>query len=296
MNSRAMPAKPRVPAPRYGVAELYGHAFVDLSADQIRELSAAPFKSQTCPFRGSVCNKAGGVCTLRSYRTENGTAVPVNEEIVTVCPQRFREKGRIFSWAGEEILKCSTPTVIGEVPFLLGAVGTPEQSPDAVGQIDMVLVDQTKVPFSWCALEIQAVYFSGAGMTSQFNILKTWIGPGVPFPDKVRRPDFRSSGPKRLMPQLQIKVPTLRRWGKKMAVVVDQAFWQSLGTMDNVPDMSNCDVAWFVVRYQWQEGRFVLIPHELHLTTLERAVEGLTAGRPVSLDAFEAAIRARITR
>ena len=121
---------------------------------------------------------------------------------------------------------------------LLGTTDVPESDPDAVGQIDMVLLNEAVTPTTWCALEIQAVYFSGPGMTSQFSLLKSWDGSGIPFPDKVRRPDFRSSGPKRLMPQLQTKVPTLRRWGKKMVVVVDLPFWQSLGAMDRVEDVT----------------------------------------------------------
>ena len=294
--SGTMPKPQRIPVSRYGIGELYGHSLAQLSSEKIRELAGASQKTQPCPFRGGICNKNGGVCSLRLYCSEAGVGVPVNDEIVTVCPQRFREAGTIFSWVGQEVLGCANPTVIREVPFLLGTAELPEEEPDAVGKIDMVLIDESKTPLSWCALEIQAVYFSGPGMPSQFAVLKEWAMAGIPFPDKVRRPDFRSSGPKRLMPQLQIKVPTLRRWGKKMVVVVDLPFWKSLAAMDEVTDISNCDVAWFVVRYQQEGDRFVLVPHELHLTTLERAVEGLTGGHPVSLNVFEIAIRARIAR
>lgn len=89
------------------------------------------------------------------------------------------------------------------------------------------------------------------------------------------------------MPQLQIKVPSLRRWGKKMAVVVDQSFFAALGQMDSVRHVSNCDVAWFVVKYDESQGEAELTPDFVQLTTLERTVEGLTAGSPVSLETFE---------
>lgn len=164
-----------------------------------------------------------------------------------------------------------------------------------VGRIDNILVAPEETErLEWCALEIQAVYFSGSGMGSEYARLREGDEAGIPFPVGQRRPDFRSSGPKRLMPQLQIKVPTLRRWGKKMAVVVDEAFFRAMGRMDTVNDVSNCDVAWFVMKYQEKDGGIALLPHEVHLTTLERAVEGLTCGEPVSLSEFEKRILAKI--
>jgi hypothetical protein len=100
------------------------------------------------------------------------------------------------------------------------------------------------------------------------------------------------------MPQLQIKVPTLRRWGKKMAVVVDRPFFGALAEMDHVPHLSNCDIAWFVVRYDHnvQATQATLQLDTVRFTTLERAVEGLTAGNSVSLDDFENSLRRRMRR
>jgi hypothetical protein len=92
------------------------------------------------------------------------------------------------------------------------------------------------------------------------------------------------------MPQLQIKVPTLRRWGKKMVVVVDAAFYRSLGRMETVRDLSNCDIAWFVARYEEDGDAVRLVVGEPKKQTLERAVEGLTGGLPVTLGEFEAKI------
>ncbi len=84
------------------------------------------------------------------------------------------------------------------------------------------------------------------------------------------------------MPQLQIKVPTLRRWGKKMAVVVDRAFFDSVGEMDRVSDISNADIAWFVVRFEEVPGTAYsrIVRDEVRYTTLERSVDGLTGGSP----------------
>ncbi len=198
----------------------------------------------------------------------------------------------MYRWVGEVVLGNPSPQIVKEVGFLESPGGQGEG--DEVSQIDRVLVTPGTQPLAWCALEVQAVYFSGAAMTKEWPGIAGHVGPGIPFPTGRRRPDYRSSGPKRLMPQLQIKVPSLRRWGKKMAVIVDESFWNALGRMDEVPDVSNCDIAWFVVGYDEDVEHVRLIARTAHLTTLERSVEGLTAGVPVSLRAFEERIRAKL--
>ena len=74
-----------------------------------------------------------------------------------------------------------------------------------------------------------------------------------------------------------------------MAVVVDRAFFDSIGEMDHVADISNADIAWFVVRFEEVPGqtRTNLIRDEIRYTTLERSVEGLTGGKAVPLPVFE---------
>jgi hypothetical protein len=96
------------------------------------------------------------------------------------------------------------------------------------------------------------------------------------------------------MPQLQIKVPTLRRWGKKMAVVVDAHLFAWIGDMEEVRDISNSDIVWFVVGFDEQEVRARMRRGAVHYTTLERAVDGLTGGIPVALPVFEGRIREKV--
>jgi hypothetical protein len=208
------------------------------------------------------------------------------------------EANLVAQWVGETLLGTSEPAVISELPFLMGEAQAEEGADeDAVGKIDEVLVNTEAGALRWCALEFQAVYFSGKSMENDFRVMREWSGPGVPFPAVQRRPDFRSSGPKRLMPQLQIKVPTISRWGKKMAVVIDRAFWDSLSDMREVRELSNCEIVWFVVSFApTKDGRFALQRHETHFTTLINAVEGLTGGTPMSLERFESQIRDRLQR
>jgi Restriction endonuclease NotI len=120
----------------------------------------------------------------------------------------------------------------------------------------------------------------------------------LPTPARNRRADFRSSGPKRLLPQLQIKVPSLRRWGKKMIVIVDAPFFNSLGPMEEVGDISNADIVWCVVDYQEQPAgaEAKLYVRGMVNTTLESAIAGLTAGRPVTKSMFEARIAEKLGR
>ncbi|HEV2610622.1 MAG TPA: NotI family restriction endonuclease [Noviherbaspirillum sp.] len=279
-----------------------------------------------CPFKSTEvetfpCTKKGGVCSLRLYqRKDDGSIQPFADTkdplggIRATCPNRFHEKGDAFSWAGEALLNQSQPSLAREVGFLESERKIfsnqdeleEESSEDTslgkgedVGRIDLILVDRTKplnYPLPWAALEVQAVYFSGPEMGSDFTAIERNLengGTGLIWPTKVRRPDYRSSGPKRLMPQLQIKVPTLRRWGKKMAVVVDRSFYQSIGTMEEVKHASNSDIAWFVMDFRPvpNEPRMEMYrTKNIRFTTLEEAVEGLTGGKAVAKEEFESRI------
>ena len=82
-----------------------------------------------------------------------------------------------------------------------------------------------------------------------------------------------------------------------MAVVIDKAFWDSLSEMREVKDLSNAEIAWFVVTFGASvNGLFQIKRDSVHFTTLTNAVEGLTGGTPVSLEIFENGIRARMKR
>jgi hypothetical protein len=98
------------------------------------------------------------------------------------------------------------------------------------------------------------------------------------------------------MPQLQIKVPTLRRWGKKMAILVDYAFFLSMGEMKQVEAISNCDVVWVLVDFvpSPDGGVYTTKVVKEFGTTLESAIEGLTGGQAVSLEEFEERIGGKI--
>ncbi|MEW6050215.1 MAG: NotI family restriction endonuclease [Candidatus Zixiibacteriota bacterium] len=296
---------------RFGIGEWYGRSYVELSEAERKKLAQLQLKVksqralQSCPPRGGAsCTKDGGVCSIRLYELDSTSGVvhvPTGSdgELRTTCPHRFLEEGMVFSIVGEMILGNPNPVLVKEVGFLERIPGDPSSDTsesDDVGRIDMILVDPHAEPLRWCAMEIQAVYFSGSSMRSEFAALTKVHKHDLPFPAANRRPDYRSSGPKRLMPQLQIKVPALRRWGKKMAVVVDSSFFKAMGPMDRVADISNADIAWIVMRFDEDVRGAKLKLDSVHYCTLERAVEGLTGGTAVSLTEFEKRIRQKIDR
>lgn len=260
---------------------------------------------QACPFRTDVahptCTKPGGVCSLRLYSDDGGNFHPVDGQrgmIRALCPYRFHQDNTAFQYIGDRLLDDPAPIQAGEVGFL-ESTGNLDSAPgEDVGRIDMILVAGNRPPDAekrWCAVEIQAVYFSGREMAIEFRDIEERQGVAA-MPIEGRRPDYRSSGPKRLMPQLQIKVPTLRRWGKKMAILVDHAFFLSMGEMKRVDHLSNCDVVWFLADFAKDQGEAI---YRLQIvdefgTTLESAIEGLTGGEPVSLEEFEARVSDKI--
>jgi hypothetical protein len=210
--------------------EVFGLDYLDRSAE-----AASERHKKTCPFRNSPCTKASkskplGVCTL-----SNGV------QATALCPVRFLESDRIFKDVARiafgptvsfavfpeiRILKIEVDgkvdRKIGKVDFLLGQVA------------DGAVVD-------FAAVEVQAVYFSGTSIRPAFD---AYLDGHLPNNSEItRRPDFRSSAQKRLFPQLMLKVPVFRRWGKKFFVVVDSLF---LGELPRFPTVSqsNGELTW----------------------------------------------------
>lgn len=312
--------KNRSPAPRFGIGEWYGKSFARIPRQEMVRLARVALgkdaRSMVCPFRGperdELCTKRGGVCSLRLYRSIGrglgGIVEGEDGALRATCPYRFQQAGQLYEAVGRSLLETPHPKVVTEVRFLQRMQSTrddslpSEETTDAhkatlregVGNIDVILVHPTASPMKWCALEVQAVYFSGPAMASLFRQIQDMDRAGIPFPASTRRPDYRSSAPKRLMPQLQIKVPTLRRWGKKMAVAVDRGFFRNLGFMRTVADISNADIAWFVADFEESVDRIMIRFGAPEKQKLEDAVEGLTGGEPVTLEEFEQKIAEKL--
>ena len=251
--------------------------------------------------RGRRAIKRVAFARWRQYQ-RNAPDQPISlGGIVTTCPARFFDASEIFRWVGQVMLQTEYPRVLGEIPFLqkLKAESPVEGDDepgegDFIGRIDNILVHpDATTGLKWCALELQAVYFSGSSMQWEFKDIEQHPEE-LRFPVRKRRPDFRSSGPKRLLPQLQTKVPELSTWGKKMAICVDEAFFGELVGIEPITHLSNAQLVWFVVRYELNNGRYHLKPLRHVFSKLDSTVKALTGGVPLPLEAFERQIRAKL--
>ena len=292
---------------RFGICEWYGRPFAGLPAADRRQLADIALASvrgrggsdeevPRCPYQlGSPpCSKKGGVCSLQRYRrgADGFLGEPVGSP-VAVCPRRFEQGQMAVRWLAEIAGFSLDETMLArEVAFMQGTeTGRP------AGKIDLVVAKTLRNSVEWFGLENQAVYFSGRGMEAEFESIQRGDGLRPPFPGAVRRPDWRSSSAKRLMPQLQIKVPTVRRWGAKMAVVVDRPFFESIGGRSPTPsqDLGDGDVIWMVLEIVSENREsHGLTRWHWEVLTLEASCEKLLAAETVQRDVFLDLLRQRL--
>ena len=285
---------------RYGINEWYGKAYLNLSREARSLLADSALGNREvlpCPFQigNPPCSKKHGVCSIVQYtRSDAGRIGCKAGEPVIVCPNRFDQGGLLVHWLAEIVgFTLDDTRVAREVPFLRSTVtGKP------AGKIDLVVAQETGNKLEWYGLEIQAVYFSGPGMSKELEAMTQDTNDTPPFPSVVRRPDWRSSSAKRLMPQLEIKVPTLRRWGSKVAVAVDRPFFESIGGKSEQysQTLTDGDIIWMVPQMiEDDEGRYVLSRGHWEVLTLEASNSKLRASKTMGLDEFELTLRKKLT-
>ena len=268
---------------RYGIAEWFGIPYGAMPATERQRMARAALGEAgppPCPFQSGtpVCRKRGGVCSIRE-----GDNPPV-----IVCPKRFSAGNLLPKWLAE-IAGFPEVYLASEVPFMR----SPSTGRDA-GRIDLVVAMDGAASI-WIGLEIQTVYFSGDRMNSDFRMILNHDGEHPPVPIGTRRPDWRSSSAKRLMPQLQIKVPTLRRWGTKLAVAVDLPFFKAIGgpTTSRSTDLNDGDIIWVVPRI---DENFQLVTQHWEVLSLEESCEKLLSAETVKRNEFEDALRSKLVR
>jgi hypothetical protein len=126
-------------------------------------------------------------------------------------------------------------------------------------------------------LEVDSVSFSGDSIIPVFNkFLSTRKMPvGC-----ERRPDWRSSAQKRLMPQLSLKVPVFRRWGKKFFVAVDASFFEALPQIRPVDGIANSEINWLVYPFERRGTSYPIGTPSVYFSTWEDVLTALREGTP----------------
>lgn len=282
----------------WGIKEWFGSSIDRLKPSERKQMAEDALSNKAvgeinrqCPFiqhlmPGEICNKRGGVCTIIEYDS-------VAEKLpAAVCPRRLLEQDSagndVFDLLAKECFGIEAGkeyAVIREVPFLLKVDGEGNARSAKAGRIDWVLVADIENPATdWLAIETQAVYFSGDSMTGDFEMIRLdpdhlHVTPGA------RRPDWRSSAAKRLSPQLEDKQPVMIRWGKKVAVIVDEGFFQEFAAFqhDHV-DFDNADVVWVVAGY---DSNMRIVLRIERYAELEESIKAMSATRPVKKQVFE---------
>jgi Restriction endonuclease NotI len=214
------------------ISEVFGFGVEDIS-DEAR----AARLNKHCPFRNSPCTKSSktdpiGICSLSD-----------GNEAASLCPVRFVEADRIFDDAARQAFgDGANYGIFPEIRILKIAADDEGARDRKIGKVDFVIgCIQSGEVTDFAALEVQAVYFSGGEIRSPMNYFLEH--ERLDISNSHRRPDFRSSAQKRLVPQLQLKVPVFRRWGKKFFVVVDTQFFRELPTFAHTTRM-NSEVTW----------------------------------------------------
>lgn len=216
------------------IAEIFGHGVDDHSGEAWADRLA-----KRCRFRDGHCTKSSKTDPIGICSVSDGI------EAASLCPVRFLEGGRIFRDAARIAFgEGSQFAIFPEIRILQVPDPKKHGSLKKIGKVDFVLGKVgSRLVSDFCAVEVQAAYFSGTETRTPLNhfLAERNFGSLGTF----RRPDFRSSAQKRLIPQLQLKVPVFRRWGKKFFVVVDSQFFRSLPEF-RTTTAANSEVTWLV--------------------------------------------------
>jgi len=194
--------------------------------------------NKLCPFNNIVSN-----CTKNSIEFPLGVcSLNHRGKPVVICPIRFREDWIIISDAANFIFEGNAAwTHVGEVRLK-------DKHGKSAGNIDYVLVsyDNKGRVLDFGSLEVQAVYISG-NLTGPFTAYledpKSSFDWTKAF--KYPKPDYLSSSRKRLIPQIIAKGTILKQWGKKQAVSLQSAFYNTLPSFPEY-DKSESDFAFFI--------------------------------------------------
>ncbi|HEY7125047.1 MAG TPA: NotI family restriction endonuclease [Ktedonobacterales bacterium] len=263
--------------PKHPLAEVFGFPPNSFSpeAERYRKLRLCPFNNKVPSCTKDKAENPLGVCTIYE-----------GDRLAITCPIRFREDWLIAEGAAAFFFPEGTAwTSLTEIRLN-------DKHGLSAGNIDVVLVaynEQGNI-IDFGALEVQAVYISG-------NIRKAfdfYMGDPAARADtdwtrqkNYPRPDYLSSSRKRLAPQLIYKGGILNAWRKKTAVALHRTFFETLPTLQEVPQQE-AEVAWLVYELQQEsvQNRYKLTRYKTVYTAFGTALDKITRSEPGPLEGF----------
>ena len=101
------------------------------------------------------------------------------------------------------------------------------------------------------------------------------------------RPDYLSSSRKRLAPQLLFKGGVLHAWEKRIAVVLDKSFFDTLPSLEEVGS-EKADIGWFVYRltHDTTQNVYGLERYRSVYTRFNESLEKITRAEPGDMADF----------
>lgn len=265
------------------ISEVFGYG-VDNQTEEAWESRRA----KRCPFRDTPCTKSSktdpiGICSLA-----DGTTA------ASLCPVRFVERDLIFIDAARLAFGDGVEFGIFPEVRILKIENEDGGRDRKIGKVDYVLgrIEDGEV-IDFAAVEVQAVYFSGGETRSPLQFYMEHQVLDIENSD--RRPDFRSSAQKRLVPQLQLKVPVFRRWGKRFFVVVDTQFFGALPPFAETT-RANSEVTWLAYPIERTGADYSLGDVRVVYSEWEEVRNALREGTPPEPNEIMAELQEKLDR
>ncbi len=270
--------------PKNPLAEVFGYP-----TDNMTEVAIRHRQGRLCPFH----NSSGINCTKSSATNPLGVcSIFEKGNIVATCPIRFRENFHIISDAADFFFP-------GKKYVALTEARLKDLYGKSAGNIDIVIasIDETGEILDFGAVEVQAVYITG-NVRNVFDkymqdpsLNSTMEWPSKNYPS----PDYLSSSRKRLAPQLIYKGNILHRWGKRIAVAVDEKFFNQLPTLEEV-NKEDADIAWMIYEFNKKEDSYLLKKKAIKYTSFEKALITITTPNIGDVNQFMSYLKDRIIK
>lgn len=234
----------KISTDKWGPSEWFGHdiqAVSDPERLQLAEDALLPNKvvNRPCPFLEALtaqsygCSKSGGVCSVQRYSLDSSGQISLLGHKVAICPSRLVSQS-VLAAIAKKVLNLDVGVIlVKEVPYSVSLTKTNKSGePAAAGRIDWLLVDDSN-PNRFCAVETQSVYMSGKSQDATFAAFVA-AGGQIAMPPDYRHPDYKSSVPKRLAPQLESKARHLSSTSRKTVVLVDEFVRANMSALQEV--------------------------------------------------------------